>query len=339
MTLSRTPISELGEKRLIAEMIKPMFNPEARPEGVGDDCALIPVGDEYVCVSTDRVPADLIAFRLGIIGFEGLGYYLAVLNISDIAACGGTPRALLLNLALPSHFMVEDLRSILAGVCRASKTYNVPVLGGDLSNSAEMSLVAVALGTVPKASLLARSGARPGHKLFCSKVVGLTPTAFAHLLRDRSEQAPLSSTELKRLTMNFSEPIAMVEFSSRLARMGACSSAMDVTDGVAQSFLELAFASDCAFNLFAESLPIDPVSMKLAEEYERDVVDMVLGAGADFQIVGTLDPDHSEYSAALKEVTIIGEVSEGEGLRLRRDATSAPTEYLPSGWNYFSGTE
>ena len=79
-------LRDIGEKRLIAEYIRPLFNPAGLRESVGDDCALIQVGaGNWVCVSTDRVPADLIAFKLGLIGFRELGQYLAVLNISDIA--------------------------------------------------------------------------------------------------------------------------------------------------------------------------------------------------------------------------------------------------------------
>src|SRR5258708_5788022 len=97
----RMRLRDIGEKRLIAEYIQPLLNPDRLPESVGDDCALIPVwGDVCLCVSTDRVPADLLAFRLGLISFRELGSYLAILNISDIAACGGEPRGLLLNCAL-----------------------------------------------------------------------------------------------------------------------------------------------------------------------------------------------------------------------------------------------
>src|SRR4051812_32258242 len=104
-------ISDIGEKRLIQEFIRPLFNSADRVEGVGDDCAMLsaPEGQLWL-FSTDRVPADLIAFRLGVLDHCGLGRYLARLNISDIAACGGTPVALLLNLGLPDDFPYEDFK-------------------------------------------------------------------------------------------------------------------------------------------------------------------------------------------------------------------------------------
>src|SRR2546423_2326280 len=102
-------ISDIGEKRLISEFLHPLYNRADQIEGVGDDCAMLESGDgRFWLFSTDRVPADLISFKLGILDYYGLGKYLARLNISDIAACGGTPRALLLNLGLPEDLDYED---------------------------------------------------------------------------------------------------------------------------------------------------------------------------------------------------------------------------------------
>src|SRR5262249_33099260 len=98
-------ISELGEKRLIAEVLRPLFNPEDDPRGVGDDCAVITHdAGTVVLVSTDRVPADLIALRTGVIDFRGFGAHVAAINASDIAACGGRLTGFLLNCGLPADF-------------------------------------------------------------------------------------------------------------------------------------------------------------------------------------------------------------------------------------------
>src|SRR5262249_49684969 len=105
---SRKTIADVGEKELIRSTIKPLLNPTDDHNSIGDDCAAIPIrAGSLACISTDRVPADLISFRLGIISHRGLGNYLAILNLSDIAAMGAEPVGLLLNLALPSNTSVE----------------------------------------------------------------------------------------------------------------------------------------------------------------------------------------------------------------------------------------
>ena len=94
--MANSNISEYGEKALIEKFIKPLFNPNNDLFGIGDDCAMIEdKADEITLLSTDRVPADLISFKLGLIDYFGLGNYLAQLNISDIVAFGGKPVGLL----------------------------------------------------------------------------------------------------------------------------------------------------------------------------------------------------------------------------------------------------
>src|ERR1700752_4769705 len=150
-------LRDIGEKKLISDYIRPLFNPQNLPSGVGDDCALIPVTDQKcVCISTDRVPADLISFKLGLIGFRELGQYLAVLNISDIAAAGGKPVALLLNFAFPSDFKLDDMLEIMAGTKMCAEQYGVSIVGGDLSDASEMNLVAISVGLVDCESSLLR---------------------------------------------------------------------------------------------------------------------------------------------------------------------------------------
>ena len=83
--MSNTKLKELGEKEIIRTILKPLFNPNNLLGLVGDDCAVIDVtGVKSVCISTDRVPADLISFKLGIIDYFELGYYLSTLNIIEL---------------------------------------------------------------------------------------------------------------------------------------------------------------------------------------------------------------------------------------------------------------
>lgn len=131
--MNKTPanarISEIGEKSLIRDFIKPFFNSVDDPAGVGDDCAMVTFGDEIALISTDRVPSDLTAFKLGILDFQGLGDYLARLNLSEIAACGGQAVGLLLNLGLPNDIAYEDVRALCRGFRDCASRHGATVLG------------------------------------------------------------------------------------------------------------------------------------------------------------------------------------------------------------------
>src|SRR6266508_6314969 len=107
-------IGDIGEKELIRTLITPLLNPEANRDLPGDDCGIAWVANGIpICISTDRVPWDLIAFRIGLIDINRLGYYLAVLNLSDIAAMGAIALGVVLNLGLPPSSPIDDLRALL----------------------------------------------------------------------------------------------------------------------------------------------------------------------------------------------------------------------------------
>jgi thiamine-monophosphate kinase len=328
-------LRDIGEKALIADIIRPLFNPDGLSTGVGDDCALIEVsGDLCVCVSTDRVPADLRSFKLGLINFRQLGQYLAVLNISDIAAAGGRPVALLLNLAFPPDFSVDDFQSLLGGAKDAADRYGVLISGGDLSDSTEMNLVATSIGLVNRRQALLRSGAKPGDRVFCTDYIGISAAAFAHYLRPSgTNPLTLSAEQELILTKHFRDPVPQVDLGQRLAASGCCTSAMDVTDGIAQSFSEIAAASSAGIVLDADSLPVHDVCQLVASHYKLDPIELVLGAAADFQIVGTLNPSRPAFDDLARHLRIIGEVIDGEGVFLRSSGTL--TKLAPRGWNYY----
>ncbi len=337
-----TMLKDVGEKEIIRTIIKPLFNPDNRRDLAGDDSAIIDTSSvRHVCCSTDRVPSDLISFKLGIITYFELGYYLAVLNISDIIATGAQPIGLLVNLAFPGDFLLRDLKTLLHGVDTACKEYECEVLGGDLSSSVEMNISATSLGTINTASPLYRSGAMIGDYIYCSDFIGLTSTAFHYFLKARSLGLSLSESHETLLRNQFRRPRARLTVSHQLSLLSSQSmrvTCMDNTDGVGQTLLELSELNAQAFHLNTSLLPIHDVSFLVAFFLDIDVVDMVLAGGADFQLIGTIDSSLSseDISARLSNnLKIIGETHGGDGVWLV-DRNSRSRPYRAVGWDYFA---
>jgi thiamine-monophosphate kinase len=326
-------VAEIGEKKLISEVIRPLFNPKGDPNSVGDDCAVIPITEGLAfCISTDRVPADLVSYRQGLINDRQLGYYLAVLNISDLAAAGASPRGLMLNLGLPRDLPIDRLTEILHGAADAAKEYECPVVGGDLSDSLELNLVAISIGVVAGSERLYRSRAQPGDLVFCSGSVGITPAAFAYFLSSLKGRLP--EQDEAALCVHFRQPRARVALGSLLRESGACSSAMDNTDGLAQSVLELANASGVAMELSENLIPVDALCTKVASLAGQSAVDLALGPGADFQLIGTIQPNAPNYAAIEPEITVIGSVHSGSGVWMKKNNQEA-VQFDVKGWNYY----
>jgi thiamine-monophosphate kinase len=168
--------------------------------------------------------------------------------------------------------------------------------------------------------------------------VGLTSTAFAYFLEAKPRGLALLPEEEDLLKDQFRKPRARVVLGERLASAGQRVTCMDNTDGVGQSLTELSELNDLAMVLRADELPIHPATAKVAEYLGRNAVDMALAAGADFQLVGTIEPARSEREAEEQighGLRIIGRTSPGAGLWLL-DSKGSLCELKVPGWNYYA---
>jgi thiamine-monophosphate kinase len=329
-------LSEVGEKAFIRDSIKPFFNIADDPAGVGDDCAMVGFGNEVALLSTDRVPSDLTAFRLGILDHRELGDYLARLNLSDIAGCGGHAVGLLLNLGLPSDVAYEDVESLCRGFEACAGRHGASVLGGDITSASELSISATSIGKALRSQVLSRREARPGDSIFISRPLGLTPVALLVFLTKLENQ--FSSETLALLRRQFTELEPMLALGQTLGASGECGACMDNTDGIGQSLCELSAASKTAFVVHKLLLSIPSVVDAVSRIVQTDPLGIVFNGGADFSLVGTLRGEWSSKRATARfghPLTIIGRVEYGAGVWLE-GAERRPLEFR--GWNYFAPT-
>ena len=294
-------------------------------------------GEEVALFSTDRVPSDLTAFRLGILDFFGLGDYLARLNLSDIAACGGKAVGLLLNLGLPSDFKYDDVIALCRGFGSCAEAHGATVLGGDITSASELSISATSIGRATRRHVLSRRGASPGDSIFISRPLGLTPAAFFVFLGGISSALPLDSVEILKRQFTHMDP--MLSLGQALGASGECGACMDNTDGIGQSLSELGEASKCAFIVDVSRLEILQVVKEVGQIVGKECVEFVFNGGADFSLVGTLHGEWSNDHATATfghPIQIIGRVEPGEGVWIENGAREALSF---QGWNYFQSSQ
>jgi thiamine-monophosphate kinase len=336
MNTQQRKLSEVGEKALIRDFIKPFFNSTDDPAGVGDDCAMVAFGDEVALLSTDRVPSDLTAFKLGILDFRGLGDYLARLNLSDIAACGGQAIGLLLNLGLPSDISYEDVQALCRGFGARAERHGATVLGGDITSASELSISATSIGRATRGRVLTRRNAKPGDSIFISRPLGMTPAAF-HVYLGKLE-SKLSGDSLSFLRRQFLDLEPMLSLGQALAASGQCGACTDNTDGIGQSLSELSDDSKCAFVVQSSALKIPSIVESVSQIIGLPPIAFVFNGGADFSLVGALQGQWSSERATSQfghQLEIIGHVEAGQGLWLE-GGQRKPLSF--HGWNYFSAS-
>ena len=156
-------LSELGELGLLAELER-----RGLIVGVEHDAAQLEGG----LVVTQDALVENVHFRLDWIGFRDLGWRVAAVNLSDLAASGADPLALLVTLAAPRWTRLGDVAELYEGICEAG----VPVVGGD-TTAAEMIVLSVtAIGRSERVP--GRAGALPGDALVVTGPLGAAGAAF-----------------------------------------------------------------------------------------------------------------------------------------------------------------
>tara|TARA_X000000368_G_C23013314_1_gene704554 strand:- start:46 stop:1095 length:1050 start_codon:yes stop_codon:yes gene_type:complete len=326
-----TPISKLGEFGLIDRLTKGLIEKNSSTiKGVGDDAAVIDMGDKYQLVSTDLL-VEGVHFDLAYTPLKHLGYKAVAVNVSDICAMNGVAKQITVGLAMSNRFTVEALEELYEGINLACKHYGVDVVGGDTTSSTSGLMISVtALGEVAKENIVYRSGAQVNDLLVCTGDLGAAYLGLQLLNRENKMfkdnpkmQPDLTGNDyvLKRQL----KPEAAVRYTKILKELKIIPTSMiDISDGLSSEVLHLAKASSVGITIHEDKIPIDYTTMNLANEFNMNPIVCALGGGEDYELLFTISQAH--YGKFKKDVdfTIVGyvtEASEGNNF-IAKDGTS-----------------
>jgi len=324
-----------GERRLIETIAALAGRPGDRVVGIGDDCAVLPVGGEGFQVVTTDTLVEGVHFDLAWHPPRLLGRKAAAVNCSDVAAMGGTPRYALLSLALPVGVSAELVDAFLAGFLEMLSECGAQLVGGDTVGSPSGIVITVTvLGEAQRPVL--RSGARPGDRVL---VAGQPGRAAAGLELCRQGIADLP--EFARLVAAHLDPIPQVALGRALAATGLVHAMQDLSDGLATDLAHICQQSGVSAVIDRQRLPLAVDLERAAARLRHDPLDWLLAGGEDFLLVCTAA---SEDVPALltvgrehgTELHDIGAIEAGAGVWLadgdrRTDITFQGYEHLRSG--------
>ena len=316
---------ELTEEGLL-EAIRRVLSgagPEVRV-GVGDDAAVLaPTGGELV-LTTD-VMVEGIHFVRQRTGARDVGYKAIVVNVSDLAAMGASPRAAVCALVLPPDVDAAWVMELFGGMREACDEYALWLVGGDLSRGRDASIAVTVTGEVAPGRAVLRSGAHSGDRIVVTGELGGSAAGL------QLSAASAKPTELQlALVRRHLRPAARVGEGGVLAAHGA-TAMMDVSDGLGIDLSRLARASGAGATVVLGDVPVA----------RGATLDDALGGGEDYELLATL-PDDAAVDAARTELTEafgvplaeIGRIVDGGGLTaVDADGTERPL--APSGWDHF----
>jgi thiamine-monophosphate kinase len=227
-------LADIGEFGLLAELER-----RGLARGIEHDAAQV----AGVVVTHDSL-VEGVHFRFDLVSWRDLGFRAAAASISDLAASGAEPLALVVALGLPGSTAVDDVLELYAGLNDAG----VEVRGGDTTRSDAVVLGVTALGRSERVP--GRAGARPGDVLVVTGPLGATGAGFRH---GRLVRPPLR-----------------VEEGRRLARVAHAM--LDISDGLGPDAAHIAERSGCRLVVDLDRVPLAPgatrADLEFGEDYE-----------------------------------------------------------------------
>lgn len=279
-------VSSLGEFGLIRN-IQELF-PRTSPGsivGIGDDSAVLRCSRSAALLATTDMLLENVHFDLSYTDFFSLGWKSAAVNLSDIAAMGGTARFLLTALGIPSYVTAEQIRQFYRGVRELCKMYGTALVGGDTCGSRDGFVVCItALGETIKARAIVRSGASPGDRIYVTGSLGDSAAGMEILKR----RAGGNSAGERRLIQKHLRPVPRLDVGRALARAGIASAMIDVSDGLSSDLGHICEESRVGAEVIADTVPVSDSILKLRGRLDKAPLDYALGGGEDYELLFTV---------------------------------------------------
>ena len=363
-------ISEIGEFGLIHRLtdnIKPKN--ESTLKGVGDDCAVMHYPDKEVLITSDML-MEGVHFDLTYIDLETLGYKSAMVNISDVFAMNGTPRQMIVSIALGRRFKVEDLENFYKGLREACDKWGVDIVGGDTTSSfTGLAISITCIGEATRKDIVYRNGAHETDLICVTGDLGAAYMGLQILEREKSvyySQLTKLNNQIRdakekgdtklvdhlqkqfRLLEDFQpdfagkeylidrqlKPEARGDIIQRLKEAVVRPTAMmDISDGLSSELLHICKASNCGCRVYEKNIPIDYQTAVTCEEFNMNLTTAALNGGEDYELLFTVPIGDHEKVKDMEGVKQIGYITKPElGKRLvTRDG--AEFDLQAQGWN------
>ena len=284
---------------------------------VGEDAAVIDIGDKYLLSTTD--PITFTSYKIG--------WYTVNVNANDIATMGGTPKWLLVSILLPENKTDSALvKEIFRDIENAADELGIDICGGhtEITKGLDRPIVSGhMLGEVDKDKLVTNSHARVGDEIILTKGIAIEGMALLAREREKELSGKYGKMFVERVQAFLHDPGISVVAEAHLANQAANIRAMhDPTEGgLATGLYELTKASNTGVVIYEDKIHLLDETRILCSEYKLDPLG-VIASGALLIVVGPDDRDAvlSKLVQNDIECSVIGKMTDKEdGLKIIAD--------------------
>jgi len=284
---------------------------------VGEDAAVIDIGDKYLLSTTD--PITFTSYKIG--------WYTVNVNANDIATMGGTPKWLLVSILLPENKTdIALVKEIFRDIENAADELGIDICGGhtEITKGLDRPIISGhMLGEVDKDKLVTNSRARVGDQIILTKGIAIEGMALLAREREKELSGKYGKMFVERVQSFLHDPGISVVAEAHLANQAANIRAMhDPTEGgLATGLYELTKASNTGVVIYEDKIHLLDETRILCSEYKLDP----LGVIASGALLIVVDPD--DRAAVLSKLvqndiacSVIGKMTDKEdGLKIIAD--------------------
>ena len=268
--------------------------------GPGDDAGLFSTKNKDLIFSTDVSVSDIHFPKE--LAPDLIAYRSCCVAVSDIPACGGSLKWLSIGLVTPSEEIIW-LKEFAKGLKLFSRTYQVPIIGGDLVKGGQCSVSVGVCGEVNSNQFLPRDGAQEGDSIYVSGTLGIGKLGLKVI---KSKKKNLNSAE-KKYRNKFLKPKIQTELGKNLK--GTANSCIDISDGLIGDLGHVCKQSNLGAKIFLDSIP-----------YEGSFED-ALTWGDDYELCFTVPKNkEKKLDGLLKRLKIrkfkIGEITKDKEIKI-----------------------
>jgi len=325
------PNEKLGERKIIEVIQSRLDVLPKMPVPFGDDVSAYDIGNgNLVVLKTDMLvdktdaPPSMNLWQAA--------RKTVIMNVSDFAAKGVKPLAMLVSLGLSREITRKDVEEIGAGLNAGAREYDAYIIGGDTNEASDLVISLSLFGVAKKDEVMLRSGAKPGDLVAVTGSFGKTTAGLKVLLEGLKTPREIRKVLVDSVLM----PQARLKEGLALSQTKAVTASIDSSDGLAWSLHEISRASNVGF--LVNRLPIAEEAKKFAQINRLDPLELTLYGGEEYELVLTVKP--KLWRRAEKAVEKVGEVLLPIGKvtaerRILLEIDGKRRVIEPRGWEHF----
>ena len=331
-------LKDIGEFGFIDRISKGcLIQPQGIVKAIGDDAAAFRTEAGHLTLVTTDLLVERVHFLREATSGYNLGYKALAVNLSDIAAMGGTAGNAFVSIAVPEDCTLDYLEDIYQGMKSLAGKYGVNILGGDTTRSDRDLIINITVcGTVLETEALYRDAARAGDVILSDGFLGDSRAGLYLLLNRIKADKPYLETLLNAHLL----PRPRLHEGRFMARRRGVHAAIDVSDGLSSDLGHILRESRVGARLFSDRIPLSPALDQYCRHLGFDPVEYALSGGEDYVLLVTVDPDEVDglikdfQNAFHRPIYRIGEITGSKTFELVSAGGEAQS-IVPAGWDHF----